>query len=139
MAAQYQQETGLPAFDLLLQGHSHTAIGEGGPLSTPSFINSIIGFPADDRSLSEARVSALMNAFIDGSFDIVGTGAPAYKRQMGEYGVDTDYNRVQAGLESGRLAVSNPAYGGTSSRGRDESVPVEAARTGARMAARQRT
>jgi hypothetical protein len=65
MAAVAQQSTGIPVFDIVAGGHSHTGIDESAK-KNPN-INKLIGLKHGDRSSSPQRLALIRNALLDGT------------------------------------------------------------------------
>lgn len=65
MAAVAQKSTGIPVFDIVAGGHSHTGIDDSAK-KNPN-INKLIGLKHGDRSSSPQRLTLLRNALLDGT------------------------------------------------------------------------
>jgi hypothetical protein len=67
MAAVAQQSTGIPVFDIVAGGHSHTGIDESAK-KKPN-INKLIGLPHSDMSNSPQRMALIRQALLDGTVE----------------------------------------------------------------------
>lgn len=65
MAAVAQQSTGIPVFDIVAGGHSHTGI-DASAKKKPN-INKLIGLPHGDMSSSPQRMELIKRALLDGT------------------------------------------------------------------------
>jgi hypothetical protein len=67
MIATAQQSTGIPVFDIVAGGHSHTGI-DASAKKKPN-INKLIGLPHDDMSSSPDRMQRIRQALLDGTVE----------------------------------------------------------------------
>ena len=64
VAAQVQQQTGIPVIQIMAGGHSHTGIDDSA--KTKPAINKFLGLDEDDVSASPERANAIYQALING-------------------------------------------------------------------------
>jgi hypothetical protein len=114
MAAVAQQSTGIPVFDIVAGGHSHTGI-DASAKKNPN-INKLIGLPHNDMSASPQRMQLIHKALLDGTIT-------SKKNNVEKFEVEAKGAYKEAGGNSQVLQYAQTQVAGASGDG-DKKVNV---------------